>query len=129
MQGLLYSVLTSTIDCRKPVTTQVAFLAEAFGTGILSFVIFALTNPKNTEMKSGFVPPLIGLTVGALIAVLAPLTQAGLNPARDFGPRIVAFLAGWKAVAFQGWWVYVLAPIVGALIGAALADKVLYADE
>jgi glycerol uptake facilitator protein len=129
MQGLLYSVLTSTIDCRKPVTTQVAFLAEAFGTGILSFVIFALTNPKNTEVKSAFVPPLIGLTIGALIAVLAPLTQAGLNPARDFGPRIVAFLAGWKTVAFQGWWLYVLAPIVGALAGAALADKVLYADE
>ena len=72
------------------------------------------------------IPPLIGTTVGALIAVLAPLTQAGFNPARDFGPRIVAYLAGWKAVAFQGWWVYVLGPIVGAIFGATIADKVLY---
>ena len=95
---------------------------------MLAFVIFALTNPKNDAMKGndGFIPPLIGLTVGALIAVLAPLTQAGFNPARDFGPRIVSFLAGWKAVAFQNWWVYVLAPMVGAPLGAALADKVLY---
>lgn len=110
-------------------TTKIAFLAEALGTGILGFVIFALTNPKNDTMKSGFVPPIIGITVGSLIAVLAPLTQAGFNPARDFGPRIVAYLAGWKSVAFQGWWVYVVAPVVGASAGAFLADKVLYADE
>jgi glycerol uptake facilitator-like aquaporin len=59
----------------------VAFLAEAIGTGILGFVIFALTNTKNSVMQgSGMVPPIIGLTVGSLIAVLAPLTQAGLNP-------------------------------------------------
>jgi glycerol uptake facilitator-like aquaporin len=74
------------------------------------------------------VPGLIGLTVGSLIAVLAPLTQAGFNPARDFGPRIVAFLAGWKTVAFQSCWVYILGPIVGAVAGAAIADKVLYTD-
>lgn len=80
-------------------------------------------------MKKGFAPPLIGLTVGSLIAVLAPLTQAGFNPARDFGPRIVAFLAGWKEVAFQGCWVYIVGPIVGAVIGALLADRVLYADD
>jgi glycerol uptake facilitator protein len=80
-------------------------------------------------MKSGFVPPIIGITVGSLIAVLAPLTQAGFNPAQDFGPRIVAYLAGWKSVAFQGWWVYVVAPIVGASAGTFLANKVLYADE
>lgn len=112
-----------------PVTTSAAFLIEAVGTGILGFVIFALTNKKNRMESSDLIPPLIGLTVGALIAVMAPLTQAGFNPARDFGPRIVAFLAGWKTVAFQGWWVYVLAPIVGATSGALIADKVLYADD
>ena len=62
-------------------TTFVAFLVEAFGTGVLAFVIFALTNQRNSVMQgSGFVPPLIGMTVGALIAVLAPLTQGGYNP-------------------------------------------------
>ena len=105
-----------------------AFLAESIGTAILAFVIFALTHPKNDTMKSGFVPPLIGLTVGGLIAVFAPLTQAGFNPARDFGPRIVAWFAGWKTVAFRSSWLYIVAPIVGAIVGAALADLVLYAD-
>ena len=104
-------------------------MAEAFGTGILAFVIFALTNKKNSAVKDVFVPPLIGSTVGALIAVLAPLTQAGFNPARDFGPRIVARLAGWTTVAFRGSWVYILGPIVGAIAGAFVADRVLYTDE
>lgn len=108
-----------------------AFFAEAFGTGVLAFVIFSLTNPKNkvTHPNEVLVPPLIGATVGALITVIAPLTQAGFNPARDFGPRIVAWIAGWKNVAFTKWWLYVLAPLVGAPIGAALADKVLYSDD
>jgi len=112
-----------------PVTTTTAFLAESIGTAILAFVIFALTHPKNDTVKSGFVPPLIGLTVGGLISVLAPLTQAGFNPARDFGPRIVAWFAGWKTVAFRSSWLYIVAPIVGAAFGAALADHVLFADH
>ena len=95
---------------------------------MLAFVIFALTNPKNeTTSKHPFlIPPLIGLSVGALISVIAPLTQCGMNPARDFGPRIIAALAGWGNVAMKGWWVYVIAPIVGAPLGAWVADKVLY---
>ena len=102
-----------------------AFFAEAYGTAVLAFMIFSLTNPKNetTSKNSFMVPPLIGATVGALISFIAPLTQAGFNPARDFGPRIVSLLAGWGSIAMKGWWVYVFAPIIGAVIGGKLADK------
>lgn len=62
-------------------------------------------------------------------AQIAPLTMAGFNPARSLGPRLVSWFAGWKSVAFQKWWVYVLAPIVGASAGAFLADNVLYAND
>lgn len=105
-----------------------AFLAEAYGTAMLAFVIFALTNPDNetTSKNSFLIPPLIGATVGGLISVIAPLTQAGFNPSRDFGPRIIAALCGWKGIAMKGWWLYILAPLVGAPIGAWVADKVLY---
>ena len=114
----------------NPMGLVIAFSAEILGTAILAFVIFALTNPKNDTVKNKvFIPPLIGATVGALISVIAPITQAGLNPARDFGPRIVAWLAGWKSVAFQGWWVYAAAPFLGAPIGAFIADKLLYGDD
>jgi glycerol uptake facilitator-like aquaporin len=80
-------------------------------------------------VKDGSIPQLIGLTVGALIAVVAPLTQAGFNPARDFGPRVVAWFAGWKTVAFTGAWVYIVAPIFGAILGASVADHLLYPDK
>lgn len=81
------------------------------------------------EEKSFFVPPLIGLCVAGLISVVAPISQAGFNPARDVGPRIVAWLAGWKQIAFSKCWVYVVGPLVGAPVGAFLADKVLFAKR
>jgi glycerol uptake facilitator protein len=66
---------------------------------------------------------LIGLVVAIIVSVIAPLTQAGLNPARDFGPRFFAWLMGWGSVAIPGprggfFTVYILAPILGALLGA-----------
>ena len=59
-----------------------------------------------------------------MISVIAPLTQAGLNPARDFGPRLFAYFAGWGPIAIPGprggfFTVYILSPIIGGLIGAA----------
>lgn len=114
----------------SPVTTQIALYGEALGTAFLAFVIFSLTHPKNDTQKNNvYIPPLIGATVGGLICFIAPITQAGFNPARDFGPRIVAGLSGWGKVAFQKWWVYVVGPIVGAIAGGALADRVLYGEE
>ncbi len=108
-----------------------AFFVEAWTTFILAFVIFSLTDKNNTTAgnhESGrvLVPLLIGLTVAVLISIYAPLTQVGMNPARDLGPRIVAACAGWGAVAIpgtrNGFWVYVLGPVIGALLGGALND-------
>lgn len=100
-----------------------AFLAEAVGTFVLVFLIFSLTEGCNLGRPDDALAPLfIGLTVTVIIAVIAPLTQAGLNPARDLSPRLLSYLAGWGKAAFpdQGFGfltVYVLGPLVGA--GAA----------
>lgn len=53
------------------------------------------------------------------------IISAGINPARDLGPRLVMSVAGWGMAAFTNWWVYLLAPLVGGPIGALVADKVL----
>jgi hypothetical protein len=42
----------------------------------------------------------VGLTVTSIICLVAPLTQVGLNPARDLGPRIVAWVMGWGDATF-----------------------------
>jgi len=115
------------------VTPATAFMAELVGTAMLAFLIGAVTRDRNpVRPSSGAAPLLIGLGVAAIISVIAPLTQAGLNPARDFGPRLVAYAMGWGEIAIpgpRGGWlgVYVVAPILGALIGwgahRALAAK------
>ena len=105
-----------------------AFGVEAFGTAVLAAVVFAMTHVQNKDKIALSVPVMVSGTVYSLICTLAPLTQAGLNPARDFGPRLVAYVAGWTDVAFQDCWLYIAAPILGAIAGAALVDKVLYAE-
>ncbi len=104
-----------------------AFLAEFIGTAILAFVVFAVTDERNPgRPASGMAPIFIGLTVSALISVIAPLTQACFNPARDFGPRLFAYFAGWGKVAWPGMadtgWltVYIAAPVLGAILGGAV---------
>ena len=114
---------------RELASPTVAFLAELFGTLILAFVVFALTDERNRgQSAAGQAPIFIGLTVSALISVIAPLTQACFNPARDFGPRLFARFAGWRDVALPGqdeWsWltVYIVAPIFGAVVGGGIYE-------
>jgi glycerol uptake facilitator protein len=108
------------------VSMPLAMAAEAFGTFLLVLAIFGLTEDANAGRPSSTMTPLfIGLTVSSIIWLIAPLTQAGLNPARDFGPRLVAWIAGWGDAAFPDrcggfFWVYILAPIAGGLAAALL---------
>lgn len=103
-----------------------AFFAEFLGTMILALVVFAVTDERNFAGPGQFAPVFIGLTVSILISVLAPLTQACFNPARDFGPRLFAYLAGWDEIAIPGpngrgfWTVYIVAPVLGAIAGGAM---------
>ena len=107
------------------VTPWAAAAVEAIGTGILVLVIFALTDRRNPAGPGKYLAPaLIGLTVGLLINALAPLTQGGFNPARDFGPRLIAYAAGWGPIAIpgpsSGFWAYIAGPLIGAATGAAI---------
>jgi glycerol uptake facilitator protein len=114
-----------------PVSTMNAFLAEMAGTFALVFLIFSLTDGCNVGRPDDSLSPLfIGLSVTVIISVIAPLTQAGLNPARDLSPRIFAYLAGWKEAAFpDSHWgfltVYVLGPITGGILAALLFEKII----
>ncbi len=114
-----------------PVSTLNAFLAEMAGTFALVFLIFSLTDGCNVGRPDDSLSPLfIGLTVSVIISVIAPLTQAGLNPARDLSPRIFAYLAGWGKAAFpdsRGGFltVYVIAPITGGILAALLFEKII----
>lgn len=106
------------------VSMPLAIGAEAFGTFLLLLMIFALTEGCNVGRPDDAIAPLfIGLTVSSIICLIAPLTQAGLNPARDFGPRIVAWITGWGSAAFPDqhggfFFVYILGPIAGGIMAS-----------
>ena len=112
---------------RALITPLGAAAVEAVGTGILVLMIFALVDRRNSSLPVEYLAPvLIGLTVAMIISMLAPLTMGGWNPARDFGPRLVAFLAGWGDVAIPGpsggFWAYIVGPLVGGPVGAAVYE-------
>jgi glycerol uptake facilitator protein len=121
-------VTSESISARYPLVSEfTACLAEFIGTLVLGFVVAAVTNDASLLGPKRMAPLFIGLTVAGLICVIAPLTQACFNPARDFGPRLFAALAGWGDVALPGLrsstgflTVYILSPLAGAVTGIGM---------
>lgn len=104
-----------------PMTVNMACFAEFLGTFLLVFVILKIT--EKPEQIDNSTPFSIGITVTLIICLIAPFTQAGLNPARDFGPRMVAFLFGWGDAAFPTipysfFSVYILSPLLAGAVAA-----------
>jgi glycerol uptake facilitator-like aquaporin len=98
------------------------FAIEALGTGIMMFMILALTDERNPlRPDAGMIPFFVGMTVTVLISIFGPLTMAGWNPARDVPPRVIALMVGYGEMAFPGphggVWAYTLGPCFGAVTG------------
>src|SRR5215210_2800896 len=90
-------------------------LGEALGTFFLVWVIVGVAvNPRAAKEWAALA---IGAALGMGVMVLAPLTGAGFNPARSFGPAIVS---GEWGGADNFLLVYVLAPVIGALVAGFL---------
>ena len=87
-------------------------VVEALGTFFLVWVIVGVAvSPRAAKDWAALA---IGAALGMGVMVAAPLTGAGFNPARSFGPAIVS--GEWSGGAGDFLLVYVLAPIIGALI-------------
>jgi glycerol uptake facilitator protein len=90
-------------------------VVEALGTFFLVWVIVGVAvNPRATKEWAGLA---IGAALGMAVMVFGPLTGASFNPARAFGPAIVS---GEWGGADNFLLVYVLAPVIGALVAGFL---------
>lgn len=113
------------------VSMPLAVAVEALGTFLLVLMIFVFTDGCNVGRPGDAIAPVfVGLTVSSIVCLLAPLTQAGINPARDFGPRMAAWLGGWGSAAFPDqsggfFFVYIIGPFSGALLAALFFAKIL----
>ncbi|MFI1335223.1 MIP/aquaporin family protein [Streptomyces sp. NPDC020845] len=108
-----------------PVSEWGALRDQVIGTAILMLLVFAVTDLLNTPPGANLAAVVIGLIVVAI--GMAWGTDAGyaINPARDFGPRLASFITGYDTAWRDQYgnfyfWVPIVGPLVGGLVGAAL---------
>ena len=101
-------------------------LSEIVGTFVLMFVIFHFTGAEITGQKSpiglgslGALP--VAFLVWAIGLSLGGPTGYAINPARDLGPRLIHSILPMKGKGTSNW-KYAWIPIIGPLIGAAIAS-------
>jgi glycerol uptake facilitator protein len=106
------------------------FMDQVIGTALLVACIFAVIDEYNAPAKSNLAPFIIGLIVVVIGMSFGVNAGYAINPARDFGPRIFAWIQGWGKIAFPGdygnvntyFWIPIVGPFVGAGIGAFIYD-------
>ncbi|CAN5474842.1 MIP/aquaporin family protein [soil metagenome] len=95
-------------------------IAEAMGTFVLMWAIMGTAvNPRGRREWAGLV---IGGTLGFAVMAIGPLTGAGFNPARSFGPALVS--GEWA-----NFWIYVVGPLLGALLAAFAYQAIAIAPQ
>ncbi|WP_328535524.1 MIP/aquaporin family protein [Streptomyces sp. NBC_00344] len=107
-----------------PISEWGALRDQIIGTGILLFVIFAVTDLLNNPPGANMAPFIIGLIVVAI--GMAWGTDAGyaINPARDLGPRLASYITGYNTAWRDQYnnfyfWVPIVGPLIGGVLGAA----------
>jgi glycerol uptake facilitator protein len=120
------------------------FLDQVVGTAFLLMLVVAVIDARNTAVGSNLAPLIIGFVVAAIGMSYGPNAGYAINPARDFGPRLISWAAGWTGVSLPGsfnnglgfhfsnyWWIPIVGPLAGGVIGVLIYDlfigDVLYA--
>jgi glycerol uptake facilitator protein len=109
------------------VSLTTAWFDQIVGTGILVFVIFAVTTAVNNPPLANLGPVVIGFLVVAIGMAWGANAGYAINPARDFGPRLASWITGystaWRSTTGDHpiyFYVPIIAPIIGGLIGGGL---------
>ncbi len=106
---------------------------QIIGTSFLVMLIFAVVDEWNTPVKANLAPLIIGFIVVAIGISYGANAGYAINPARDFGPRVFAWFAGWGRIAMPGdygnvnhyLWIPIVGPFIGGAIGAYLYDGLI----
>ncbi|KAI1408979.1 aquaporin-like protein [Hypoxylon sp. FL1857] len=112
------------------VSLRTAFFDQVVGSAIMMIAVFALGDDQNNPPGAGMHALVLGLLVTTLKFTLGYNIGSALNPASDFGPRVVAWAAGYRGPeTFKtGWWFYGpwLATLVGSIIGCTIYDGFIF---
>ncbi|MCX6598816.1 MAG: aquaporin family protein [Acidobacteria bacterium] len=104
----------------------VGFIDQVIGTALLLFLICAITDERNSLPAGNLAPVIIGLVVVVIGMSFGALHGYAINPARDFGPRLMTAVMGFKNNGLTDgsgvFWVPIVAPILGGILGTAAYD-------
>ncbi|XP_061598294.1 aquaporin-10b [Cololabis saira] len=99
---------------------------QVIGSAALMLCVLALGDQRNTPVPDCLQPVLVGGVVLVIGISMGSNTGYSLNPARDFGPRLFTYIAGWGADVFKAgegwWWVPLVATCAGALLGTLVYE-------
>jgi glycerol uptake facilitator protein len=106
------------------------FIDQVVGTAFLVAFVFAVVDEFNQPVRANLAPLIVGFVVVAIGLSFGANAGYAINPARDFGPRLLAGIAGWGEVAIPGnyanmsgyLWIPIIGPFLGGLIGAFVYD-------
>lgn len=100
------------------------FLTEVVGTALLLGGLFAIGDELNKPASPYSQPGAVALLVVAIGMCFGMNSGFAINPARDFGPRLFTWLAGWGSQVFtlgdSYFWVPIIGPLLGGPIGAGI---------
>lgn len=126
---------TGGIFCTFPqefLSTRGQVTSELVGTALLQFGIFSMTDPYNAALGPSF-PYGLWILIFAIGSAFGYQTGYAINMARDFGPRIAAAAVGYPSGMFTNghhyFWVPIVIPFIGALLGAFIYDFFVYQGE
>jgi glycerol uptake facilitator protein len=109
------------------------FVDQVVGTALLVGFIFAVIYEFNQPVRANLAPLVVGFIVVAVGISFGANAGYAINPARDFGPRMFAWIAGYGRVAMPGdygnvdtyFWIPIVGPLVGGAVGAYVYDLVI----
>lgn len=99
-----------------------AFVVELVLTMFFLIIIMGATRP---DAPNGFAPLAIGLSLTAIHLISIPITNTSVNPARSFGPAIFAT----TGEPMSQLWLFWVAPILGAVLGALLYNWMIAGED
>jgi glycerol uptake facilitator protein len=113
------------------ITPMHALSDQIILTAFLIFGIFAITEQYNEQAPgANFGAVIIGLLVAVIGASMGYLEAWAINPARDFGPRLFCFFAGWGPSALPSpdryWWIPIVGPLLGGVVGGAAYQLLIH---
>lgn len=98
-----------------------AFITEVVFTCLFLLVIFGTTSKQGNTTTAGLA---IGITLVLIHLVAIPITGTSVNPARSIGPAL--FSGG---IAIKQLWLFIVAPVAGAILGALIWKYLLETKE